>query len=472
MVEIHSEVMPKTRTGFAMLLSMLAGFGSGCTSLGDDRTPPESDTQDQVTWHQDVAPIVHQHCVGCHSPGGIAPFSLEAYTDAGPISGFMLTMVESGKMPPWSAVNTDDCTTRFDWKADPLHSAEELDTLRAWVDGGAVEGDPDTAAELPKIATTELQDITHELAPVPFTTSGFIDQFVCFVLEPELSQVQWMTGLEFVPSNLQVAHHAVLTAIPPEQADAVRAMVGPDGSFQCTGGMSVPGSYALGVWVPGNAPFEAPAGTGTPLAPGAVMILQMHYHPTGFEHEPDQTQVKLRLQPTNPGKTFLFTAIGNIPFAPILQPGPNDPPGGVEFRVPANATDHTEKMIFTIGPELANRVPITSAFPHMHYVGVDLEVKIRRPDPGPGEPDEECLVKTPSWDFDWQRTYFYDADIDNLPTVGAGDIVEITCRYDNTMANPFVRRMLLEEALDAPVDVLLGEETTNEMCLAAFGLVF
>ncbi len=452
----------------------LAGLGAACSVEGDD--PLDMDDPSpaaRATWHQDVAPIVHEHCVGCHSEGGIAPFELVAYTDAQPIAEFMLSKVESGAMPPWSAVNTEDCETRFPWRDDPRLSPEELETLRTWVEDGAVEGDPDTAAPLPEPPSLELEGVNKQLTPPAYTPSGFTDQFICFVLEPNLPAVQWLTGLEFVPSNLEVAHHAVLTAIPPEQADAVRAMVGPNGNFECTGGMSVPGSYLLGVWVPGNAPFEAPSGTGVPIAAGGVTILQMHYHPTGFAHSPDQTQVKMRLQGTNPGRTFLFTAVGNIPVAPILQPGPNDPPTGVEFRVPAGAVGHTETMEFAVNDApIAGRIPIVAAFPHMHYVGVDLQVKIRRATPAPGEPAEECLVKTPNWDFDWQRTYFYDGDIDEVPTVGNGDVVTIKCSYDNSMANPFVRRMLAEENLDAPVDVVLGEETTNEMCLAAFGLVF
>ena len=125
-------------------------------------------------------------------------------------------------------------------------------------------------------------------------------------------------------------------------------------------------------------------------------------------------------------------------------------------------------MVFNINtPENPTRVPMVSIFPHMHYVGVDLSLKITRATPAPGEPSEECLFNTPNWDFDWQRTYSYDE-----PIVGNGDTLTISCRYDNTMANPFVRRMMLEEELEGPIEVELGEETTNEMCLAGIGLVF
>lgn len=462
----------RINTWHLWVIPTLFAFALGCSSDEPDPEPdPDPDPVAQTTWHQDIAPIVFEHCVGCHSPGGIAPFELRSFADAGPIAGFMLAEIEGGNMPPWSAVSSDDCEPRFNWIDDPRLSDDELELFRQWVDDGAPEGDPDTAAELPAPPSFELADVTMEIQPdQPYTTSGFVDELVCFVLDPQLTEVQWLTGLHFEPGNLEVAHHATLAAIPPAQADEARSRVGPDGSFRCTGGVGIEGAYPLGVWVPGARPFVAPSGTGTPLAPGSVLVMQMHYHPTGFEHQPDSTRVQMTLQDANPGQTFLFSGVGNAGQAPVLLPGPNDT-GGVEFRVPANVADHTESMVFELGDNLTQRVPVTAVFPHMHYVGVDLEVRIRRANPAPGEPSEECLVKVPAWDFDWQRTYFYDADIDELPTLGAGDSLEITCRYDNTLGNDFVRRMLLEEGLDDPIDVFLGEETTDEMCLAAFGLI-
>lgn len=447
---------------------------------GCDAPAPSSPAHDagtdatvaRVTWHQDIAPIVHQHCVGCHQPGGIGPFSLIDYDDAGPVADYLLAKIESGEMPPWSASDAADCAPRFGWKDDPRLSADELETFRTWVDDGAALGDPATAAPLPEPEETSLEGATDRLAPeTPYVTSGFIDELVCFVLDPSLTSLTWLTGVEFLPGNFEVAHHATLTAIPVASANDILSRVGPDGSFRCTGGVGIDGAYSLGVWVPGARPFETPDGTGIPLAAGTVMVLQMHYHPTGFEHAPDQTIVDLRLQSTPPGKTFMFTAVGNTPIAPVLQPGPNDR-GIPEFRIPAGATEHSETMVFEIdNPDLGRRLPITAMFPHMHYVGTDLKVSIERATPGAGEPANECLVNVPNWNFDWQRTYHYDADLAELPTIGDGDRITIECGYDNSLGNPFVHRMLLDEGLEDPIDVFLGEQTTDEMCLVAIGVI-
>jgi hypothetical protein len=343
--------------------------------------------------------------------------------------------------------------------------------LQAWADDGAPAGDPDQAAPIPEPPGLALDGVTQRVSPpVGYATSGNQDQFVCFVLDPGIATTAWVTGLDLVPSDLSVSHHGVLMAVPPAGQAELDALVGPDGYYDCFGGVGVTGAYFLGVWVPGALPFETPEGVGIPFVAGSRLVLQMHYHPAGKSHPPEKTEVQLRVTTTRPAKQLLFSGIGNAPTAPLLLPDQDDR-GVVEFRVPAGVADHTETMRFPVAIASTQRFPIVSAFPHMHYVGVDLEVDIARASPAPGEPAEECLVKVPRWNFDWQRTYLYDAPIDELPTVGNGDELTIRCLYDNTLANPFVQRGLDEQGLTQPVDVYLGEQTLDEMCIAGFGVI-
>src|SRR5205823_11301388 len=37
----------------------------------------------RVTYHREIAPILNRHCVACHRPGGIGPFSLLTAAGAG-----------------------------------------------------------------------------------------------------------------------------------------------------------------------------------------------------------------------------------------------------------------------------------------------------------------------------------------------------------------------------------------------------
>ncbi len=471
--------MRRTRAlALALTLPLIVAAACGGDDDGDggDETGQDDGSdgaEPAVTWNKDIAPLVAKNCVSCHQEGGIAPFSLESFESAQPFAELMVAKVESGEMPPWDAVSTDDCEPRYAWRNDPRLDDDEKALLQKWSDDGAPEGDADSAAEVPQVADVDLADATHTVEPeVGYATSGDSDEFICFVMDPKIATNTWITGLHMVPSLLEVAHHGVLTVVPPEGQADLMSRVGPDGYFDCFGGVTSPGSYFAGVWVPGAQPFETPDGVGIPLVADSLLVVQMHYHPAGVEHEPDRTAVQLRVTEEPPAKQLLFTAVGNVEQGPILLPGPNDD-GAVEFKIPANVADHTETMRFPIPiPGSTERFPILSAFPHMHYVGVDLEVKILRSNPAPGEPSEECLIKVPRWNFDWQRTYQYDAELDELPTVGDGDEITIRCSYDNTVENPYVQRALQESGLEMPVEVSLGEETLDEMCLAAFGIVF
>jgi hypothetical protein len=452
------------------LLSLALAALPACGS-DDPAEPPDAGPAPRATWYQDVAPIVAQRCMGCHRDGGIAPFSLTDYASAKNVGPVALAAVESGMMPPWDAVDADDCAPRFGWKHDPRLSPAELDTFRAWVEDGMAEG---TVADIPDPPDTSLTGITHSVTPAePYATSGDADEFICYVLDPGVTQLGWMTGLQLTPGNPKVVHHAVTSVMPPgAELDALKQEHPVGQPFECNGGGMFPGSYLLNVWTPGQEPMQTGSDVAIPVQPGAALVVQFHYHPGGIANEPDDTRIDLRLSSTIPRMTYMIGAWGNAFAAPELLAGPNDPPEGPAFYVPREVPDHREHMRFQVVTDSTDRFPLLFAYPHMHYIGVELSVKIERATPRAGEPTSECLVNVDRWDFDWQRTYQYDAAIEDLPTVGNGDIVDVDCTYDNTMDNPFVQRALEELGLPRPIDVFLGEESLDEMCLGIFGIAF
>ena len=48
-----------------------------------------------------VAPIFAEKCSGCHTVGGIAPFSLTSAKAAKAHANGILVMTQLGRMPPW-----------------------------------------------------------------------------------------------------------------------------------------------------------------------------------------------------------------------------------------------------------------------------------------------------------------------------------------------------------------------------------
>ena len=456
------------RSPVAISLASLFALGA-CGS--DPGGGADAGPSARATWYQDVAPIVAEHCMGCHREGGIAPFSLTEYEDAYELGSLMLYAVEQGIMPPWDAVDADDCTPRHGWKNDPRLSDAELETLRIWIEDGKVAGELDDVPEPP---STELEGITHSVTPeVGYVTSGDSDEFICFVLDPEVTQLRWMTGMQLIPGNPKVVHHAVTSVFPPgAELDALKDAVGVGQPFDCAAGATVPGSYLLNVWTPGQEPMETSPEVAIPVLAGSALVVQFHYHPAGMVNEPDASRIDLRLSATAPDLMYTIGAWGNAFQAPELLPGPNDPGGSPVFFIPADESDHSESMRFQVVTEDTRRFPLLFAYPHMHYIGIGLKVRIERANPAPGEPASECLVNVDRWDFSWQRAYSYDAPIEDLPTVGNGDIVTVDCTYDNTMNNPFVEQALEELGLTDPIDVVLGEESLDEMCLGIFGIAF
>jgi hypothetical protein len=101
----------------------------------------------------------------------------------------------------------------------------------------------------------------------------------------------------------------------------------------------------------------------------------------------------------------------------------------------------------------------------MHMLGTHERATVTHP-----AGDTECLVDS-GWNFDWQRTYTYDAALEDLPLFDASSVVTVSCHWDNTFANPNLPRLLHDANLVAPYDVELGLNTTDEMCLADFGVV-
>lgn len=444
----------------------LAACGDGAsTGKGTDDTAVAG-----PTWHQDVAPIVAARCGACHGPEGISPLDLTDPAVATPLASAIVDAVDSGRMPPWLAQDTDECAPLRPWKDDLRLSDAEKATLRDWAAAGAPLGDPARAAALPTPPSVEIDAPSVEL-PFPdfYKVEGERDDFVCFVLDPGNTETRWVKGIQLLPGDERVAHHAL---IMQDIGADTEGMHDGSGMFPCFNTPNVNG-FLMGTWTPGAVPTRMPEGVGMPLFPGARLVVQMHYHPIPGEPAFDQSTVQIEWTDEAPTYEAIEQLIGNDSRqngdGSGLQPGPNDPPSGPAFLIPAGAQGHTEEIVFR--QDFPIDLPVFAVGTHMHYVGTDMRIAVERGTPDAGEPKDECLIQTPAWDFNWQRIYAYDVPVADLPVIGQGDVLRLTCTYDNSLDNPFVRDALAEQGLDAPQDVRLGEETLDEMCLGLFGVV-
>ena len=65
--------------------------------------PRQRRQEPRPSFASDVAPILNEHCVMCHRPGGRAPFSLVTLDDARAKAERIVEVTRARQMPPWTA---------------------------------------------------------------------------------------------------------------------------------------------------------------------------------------------------------------------------------------------------------------------------------------------------------------------------------------------------------------------------------
>lgn len=377
---------------------------------------------DPVVFSTDVGPILMKHCVGCHRPGEIAPMSLLTYRDARPWARSIQRVVVNGEMPPWFA-----SPEHGKWANDARLSRKEIDTIVAWVEGGAKPGDPAAMPEPPEF-TEGWQlgepDYVIELPEVTVPADGpdlFPNQFVRI----DIPERRWVRAVEFRPGDRTVNHHQVAFIINPNQAANVRGetdAVEDDGRFN-----------VLAIWAAGTAPTVFPEGAGRWVEPGELLVMNQHYHPNGRAETRDRTRIGL----------FFGEGEMDAEISAILA-------GTTRFVIPAGVPEHRLEARH----EVQSDSKIVSYFPHMHMRGKEMSFTAVYPDGS-----RELLLDVPQYDFDWQL-FYYPEEPKLLP---AGSVIEIVALYDNSADNP--------DNPDPTRDVGFGLESTDEMMFGIFELI-
>ena len=91
------------------------------------------------TFSKDIAPIFQAKCQECHQPNSIAPMSLITFAEARPWARSIKSRVSQHQMPPW---HIDPSVGVQKFKNDMSLTDDQVATIVAWVDGGALEGNP------------------------------------------------------------------------------------------------------------------------------------------------------------------------------------------------------------------------------------------------------------------------------------------------------------------------------------------
>jgi hypothetical protein len=404
-----------------------------CGAWGLSAAPAAKD----ATFHKHVEPVLQARCQGCHRPGEAAPMSLLTYQDARPWAKAIKAAVLVRKMPPWFAD-----PKHGEFANDRRLSQDEIDTLTAWVDGGAKEGDPKDAPAPLTFAegwTIGKPDAVVEMpTAVEVPASGTVD-YTYMVVPTGFTEDKWIERVEVRPGSKSVVHHIVMLVRPPGVKYMVDAKPGipyippkqdpkrqedtGKGAFQFTGAIEM-----IGVYVPGGLPYDVGPGQARFIPKGSDLIFQMHYTASG-KVTGDQSRIGFVFSKEAPKERVVNTFVGNTNL--------HIPPGVADHEVMARVTLYEDTKLLSL-------------FPHMHVRGKGFEYKATYPT---GE--TETLLTVPRYDFNWQLTYY----LKEPKVLPKGTVLECVARYDNSANNPFNP--------DPKSDVYWGEQTWEEM-LAGF----
>lgn len=392
-------------------------------------------TAQDVTFHSDVAPIVFNHCTSCHRPGEIGPMPFTNYEEVAAYGEFIEYVTSIGYMPPWSP---DASYSHF--VGENVLTADQLETLSAWVGAGKPEGDPADSPGLPEFPDGSQIGIPDHVLVMdePYAHEGDMsEQYQVFVLPSGFDSAASVRALEVQPGNHNVAHHAILGLDISGTASILDA-ADPAPGYESFGGFGFNAeSSFFGAWVPGALPVEYPPGIGRTIPAGADVLLQMHYGPSAAG-ETDQTAVNVFLS-NEPIEREVYTA--------IMGPQHLDAP----FVIPPNQVTSFHGTL----PVTAD-VSLLSIAPHCHLIGSSWKVYATSPNNG----DTIPLISIPSWDFNWQGYFTFP----HLTKVPEGYTLHGEATYDNTAENPF-------NPSDPPQWVYFGEETQDEMFFVFIDLV-
>jgi hypothetical protein len=417
-----------------------------------------------VTFTKDVAPIFFKKCAECHRPGEAAPFSALSYKDARPWARSIREQVVSREMPPWRA---DPHVGQF--KNDRRLTEDEIETITAWVDGGAEEGDPKHLPPAPEFADGWAIGKPDLIIPMPeeFTldASG-PDEYQYFVVDPGFTEDKYIQMAEARPGNRRIVHHILAFVQPPpkdgqspkkmteEEIERMElgsifyrdgflmrakpdAPIYDDGCSLPNGGQGADRDGApqesrlssLGMMLTGFAPGMNPwvwePGTVKKIPAGSKITFQVHYSKVAGSTQKDRSMIGLVLAKEPPNRQIITRMISNN-----------------YFRIPPGAANHRVTACWTATEDIR----LTAAMPHMHVRGKAIEIKAFYPD---GR--SETLLNAPNYSFAWQTFYYFKQPL----AIPKGTRLLVTGYFDNSPKNKYNP--------DPTKAVRFGEPTYDEM---------
>jgi mono/diheme cytochrome c family protein len=460
--------MKKTR----IAIIALACFAGALFTLPASQATGKKSAPKNVTFNRDVAPIFNANCADCHRPGEAAPFSTLTYKDARPWAKSIREKVANRTMPPWHA---DPHVGK--WANDRSLSQSEIDTIVAWVDQGAKEGDAKDLPPAPKFTegwSIGKPDVVFTMPEEYALKPGAPDEIQYFEVETNFTEDKYVQMAEARPGNRKIVHHIIAFIQPPpkepkkelteeqkkewqkrreeqmkdsifyEEGKAIfvkaDAPVHDDGCQLPSGGSGSrrdgTGEEEQGRLLAGYAPGMNQAkwepGTFKRVPAGSKIIFQLHY--SNFQSysgakgdQTDRSSVGLIFARTQPTRELHTRPVSNS-----------------YFKIPAGADNHKVTACWTTKED----IHLITFMPHMHLRGKAQKIEAFYPN---GK--SEVLLNVPNFDFAWQTVYYAKKPV----PIPKGTRIMVTGWFDNSRNNKFNP--------DPAKDVRWGDPTYTEMMI-------
>ena len=379
------------------------------------------------TFTRDVAPILFESCVSCHRPNHLAPMSLMTYEEVRPWARAVRAKVEAREMPPWGAAPGMQV-----YRNDPSLSDAEIETIAAWVDGGALRGNDADLPPLPVFAdgwSIGEPDLVFEMVePFEVPADGVVP-YVYVTVPTGLAQDTWITAHEYRPGDRRVVHHVISRVLEDDGKPATgEVTLRRDPTRRAAPGARVGG------YVPNRLGTVYEDGVAVRLPAGADIEAQMHYTTIGMPVS-DRSRWGVVLA-GGPGERVRRAGGGAV--------------SNRGFRIPAGDGNYAVRAVET----LEEPAYLATMMPHMHVRGKSAAYTVIHPD---GR--REVALRVPSYDFNWQLRYELAEPI----LMEKGAQLEVVFHYDNSPNN--------RHNPDPAAEVVWGQQTWEEMMLGYYGTV-
>jgi hypothetical protein len=318
------------------------------------------------TFSKDVAPIFFKKCAECHRPGESAPMSLLSYEDARPWAKAIREKVAGREMPPWHA---DPRVGEF--ANDRRLAQTEIDTITAWVDGGAQEGNPKDLPPAPQFADgwgIGKPDLVLEMSDEYALEANGPDEYQNFDIPTIFTEDKYVQMAEARPGNRKIVHHIVAFVLPPGSAavaqspresrnEVIDASLNKtpfyrDGSLVRTRAETPVYDNAaetpeklrsfnnnvdnfLTAYAPGHNPDIWEPGLAKKISAGSTIRLQVHYSKVAGSTQKDRSMIGLVFAKEPPKRLLQTRAVSNV-----------------FFKIPPGAENHKVTAVWTIPREL------------------------------------------------------------------------------------------------------------------------